>query len=399
MKKLLKARLLSFIKFVRNHALAIAILAPLFIGVIAFLSRIPSGAAEAEHLTAQSARSLSAIFDNPINAPYKFAVYLATLLSSSILAVRSMSILFFFGTSVALYYTLLHWHTRNAAGLTTVVFATNSIVLAVGRLGTPLVAVFGWFIFASMLLWQVHGRSNKVVPGLLLLGVAALMYTPGAPWFFGLFLFFYWGRLKSAFHSVKRTSIITGIVAGFVTIIPLLLGFVRNPDTAIEWLLLPSTINFRDILTSILEVPAGYIYKMPENALLNVSTLPVFDLASGFLFLIGLNAYRKKLQLDRTRLMIAVALVGVIIGALGQTTTAIVLLLPFAFSMIAAGIEFLLDEWNSVFPKNPFARSFGVTVIAAVILFGAYYQLTRFLVVWPQTNETRQTYDQSRIIE
>jgi len=96
--------------------------------------------------------------------------------------------------------------------------------------------------------------------------------------------------------------------------------------------------------------------------------------------------------------MIGIALVGVIVGALGQTIMAIVLLLPFAFSVIAAGIEFLSDEWQNVFPRNAIAKGFGALLIVAAVLFGSYYQLTRFLVVWPQTPETKAIYNESRII-
>ena len=96
--------------------------------------------------------------------------------------------------------------------------------------------------------------------------------------------------------------------------------------------------------------------------------------------------------------MIGSAVVGIVAGALGQLLFAVIMLLPFAYSVIAAGIEYLLDEWYSVFPKNPFARSFGFLVLTSVVLFSMYYQLTRFFVVWPQYENTRKTYNQSLII-
>ena len=138
---------------------------------------------------------------------------------------------------------------------------------------------------------------------------------------------------------------------------------------------------------------------MTQEPLLSVGRLPVFDLASGFLFLIGLNAYRKKIKLDRTRIMLVIALIALLFGALEQALIGIIVLLPFAFSIIAAGIEYLLDEWYRVFPRNPFAKSFGIIAITAVVLFSSYYQMTRFLVVWPHAPETRETYDLKRSIE
>lgn len=399
MKRNFKTRAQDSLYFARDHALFIGLGLPALLLLIYFLSHIPVRAAIVEQDTAHAADGLRVILNNPINAPFKILVFFTTLISSSILAVRAISILFFFSTCTALFYTLRHWHSKHAAGLATVSFATNAVVLSVARLGTPLVTVWGWFMFTSLLLWQIHGRSNKFIPGITLLAVASLLYTPGAPWFFGVFLFFYWSRFKSAFNGVKTSSIFVSVGLGLIVLTPLIYGFIKNPSSAIEWLLLPDTFDPKSLITSLAQVPSAYIYKMPNSPLINVSSLPVFDLACGFLFLIGLNAYRQKIQLDRTRLMLALALVGCIIGAFGQVVVATIILLPFAFSMIAAGIEYLLDEWKSVFPKNPFARSFGVTVIAAVVLFGMYYQMTRFLVVWPQRLETREIYDQSRIIE
>jgi hypothetical protein len=97
--------------------------------------------------------------------------------------------------------------------------------------------------------------------------------------------------------------------------------------------------------------------------------------------------------------MILTAVFGIILGALGQVTIGIVLLLPFVYSVIAAGISYILDEWYSVFPRNPFARSFGLILVIFIVLMSIYYQSTRFFVVWPQTPETRSVYDQSGLIQ
>jgi hypothetical protein len=150
---------------------------------------------------------------------------------------------------------------------------------------------------------------------------------------------------------------------------------------------------------NILRVPSAFIFRTPTDPLLNIARLPVLDVAAGGFFLIGLYAYQKNIKLERTRIMLVTALFGIILGALGELTVAIVLLLPFVYSVVAAGISYVIDEWYSVFPKNPFARSFGLLVVITVVLMSSYYQLTRFLVVWPQTQETRNTYSQSGLIQ
>ncbi len=370
-----------------------------FLGVFLFISKIPPQAAAIEHSTAESARSLESIFQNPLNAPYKILSLVTTYLSSTILMLRLVSFLFYAMACVAVFYAIKHWHSKQVAILTILVFSTNSIVLATARLGATLATVLGWFIFAALLLWQLHSKSNKIVPIIVLVGLAALLYTPGALWFFLILAIVYWNRFKNLFKNVRRNALLIGSIIALIIISPLVISFVRDPQILRFWLLLPETFSLGDIPRSILRVPSAYIYRMPAEPLINVGRLPVFDLSSGILFLIGLNAYRKKIKLDRTRVMIGIAIVGIILGGLGQEFIAIILILPFAFSVVAAGIEFLLDEWKTVFPKNPIAISFGVLLITCVVLFSSYYQLTRFLVVWPQTPETREVYKYPRIIQ
>ncbi len=389
----------SFISiFYRREYIPVIILLCVSILVGSFLTTIPSQSAVAEHMTAAQSQSIRLIFDNPLNAPYKFASYLLLTLSPSVRMVRAVSFIFFVAASVSVFYALKHWHTLRASLLASLAFTTNAVMLGTARLGTPLITAVSFYVFASFLLWQLHTRSNKAVPIVVFVALSALLYTPGVFWFLLILSIVYWKNIKKLFMNVKRQALLVGMLCALIIMFPLLFSFVRDARQLADWLLLPTSVDWNTIPRSILRVPSAFIYRMPVESLINVSRLPVFDLASGFLFLIGLHAYRKNLRLDRVRVMIGSALAGIIIGAFGQVLVAIVMLIPFAFSVIAAGIEYLLDQWNSVFPRNPYAKSFGFIMVTTVILFGSYYQLSRFLVVWPQTPQTREIYDQPRII-
>jgi hypothetical protein len=389
----------GYVSLMRRETLIVIAVACLLFSLFAVLSKIPILSAEVEHVAAQQSSSLSAIYENPVNAPFKIVGYAFTSFSPTIRMMRAVSFILFIAACVAMFYALKHWHTLQASLLTTAAFATNSIVLASGRLGAPFIAVMSFYTFAGMLLWMMHSRSNKAVPILALISLAGLMYTPGVLWFLGVIAVVYWNRFRRLFRGIKRKALIIGAVISAIIMAPLLLSFYHNPALIRDWLLLPQTISLNSTITSILSVPSSFIYRMPVEPLLNVGRLPVFDIASGILFLIGLNAYRRKLKLDRTRVMLGSALVGIVLGALGQPILATIFLIPFAYSIIAAGIEFLLDEWYSVFPRNPLARSFGMLILTTVVLFSMYYQMTRFFVVWPQAPETRAVYNQTRIIQ
>lgn len=398
MKKHGEKILKGILKIWRRETLVFVAILALCLSIFAVLSSIPEKGAVQEQSTANDASSLRVIINNPVNAPYKLATYASTSLSPSVRLVRAVSFIFYIGACVAMFYALRHWHTLQTSVITTAAFATNSVVLAVGRLGTTLITVMSFFIFSSMLLWQLHTKSNKFVPIIVLVALGSLLYTPGAIWFFLVLGIVYFNRFKKLFNNVKRLAIFVGLALSVLLITPLILSFIRDSETLNQWLLIPANLELSEVPRAILRVPSAFIYRMPAEPLINVGRLPIFDIASGILFLIGLNAYRRKLKLDRTKVMIGSAIVAVVVGALGELTISIILLLPFAYSIIAAGIEYLLDEWYSVFPRNPYARSFGLLLITSVVLFSIYYQMTRFFVVWPQTPETRSVYNQSRII-
>ncbi len=382
-----------------RHTLVVVAVALFSIAVLTVFTNIPDSAASEERATIASAQSFSQIINNPVNAPYKIGVYIATSISPSVRAARAISFIFYVAACIAMFYALKHWHTLQTSLLTTAAFATNSIVLGVSRLGTPLITAMSLFIFSGLLLWQLHSKSNKFVPYIVLVALGCLIYTPGVLWFMVIIGAVYWNRFKKLFINVKKQIVMLGAITTLLIVTPLILSFISSPSVLKEWLLLPETFVWSEVAQSILQVPSAFIYRMPGAPLINTARLPVFDVASGLLFLIGLNAYRRKLKLDRTRIMLGSVLMGTIVGALGQTVIAVILIAPFAYSVIAAGIEFMLDEWHGVFPKNPFACSFGVVFISTVVLFSMYYQITRFFVVWPQAADTRATYNQSRIIQ
>lgn len=385
--------------FWRRQTLYAVGLVALLIFLIVQLSLIPKGAANIEVEYAQEMNNFSSIADNPLSLPHKLVTFAIREFSNNIRFIRAVSIIFFGLCCVALYRILKRWHSDKIALFSTVLFATNASVLAVGRLGYVYVLLFGWAILVSLLLWLRHGLSRKIAPFALAIIGTFLIYVPGAPYFFALLIVLFANKLTNTITGLKRSSFYISLGIGLVALAPLVYSFIQTPELVRQWLLLPESVNWGDIPRNIWSVPSAFIYKAPANPLFNVGSLPIFDVVSGGLFLVGLYAYQKHIKLERTKIMLLTALLSIILGALGQTLFAILILLPFVYSVIGAGISYLLDEWYGVFPRNPFARSFGLLLVTLTLLISVYYQLTRFLIVWSNAPETRDTYSNSRIVE
>jgi hypothetical protein len=70
----------------------------------------------------------------------------------------------------------------------------------------------------------------------------------------------------------------------------------------------------------------------------------------------------------------------------------VAVLLPFIYICVTAGIAELLNQWFSYFPRNPWARNFGISLLVIAIGITCFYHLQRFYVAWPNTPETKSSY-------
>jgi hypothetical protein len=95
-------------------------------------------------------------------------------------------------------------------------------------------------------------------------------------------------------------------------------------------------------------------------------------------------------RLDRTKLLLGGLVGGAILSAL--SIDALPILLPFIYLLAGAGMTLLLQQWFTVFPRNPLARNIGVGLIAVLLAFVGYYHMHRYFVAWPHTPETKQAY-------
>ena len=209
-----RRKILQWVKHVRRQETLVSVFfVTLFIGLAALLTLIPPQAAPFEITSAESAQSIKDIIQNPLNAPYKITAFGLTQLSPSVRAVRFVSLVFLGATLVAMYYTLRHWHSIHASALTTLAFGLNATVLAVGRLGTPLISLMSWFVITALLLWLLHTRSNKLIPIVSLVVIGITLYVPGAIWFYFTGSIVMRKRLKKLFKHVKRQAILLGLLA------------------------------------------------------------------------------------------------------------------------------------------------------------------------------------------
>ena len=107
--------------------------------------------------------------------------------------------------------------------------------------------------------------------------------------------------------------------------------------------------------------------------------------------LLGIYAYYNKRKLDRTKLIAGVLVLGTVLIGL-QGSVSMILLAPFVYLLITAGVAYLLDQWLTVYPRNPLARFIGVSLIILTVGLSCLFNLRHYFVAWPNAPATKQVY-------
>jgi hypothetical protein len=336
------------------------------------------------------------IIDNPVNAPVKVGQYIFQKLSlETPLFLRSVSVAVAVLSVWLFYALLLKWHTARVALLGTIMFVTSSWFLHSARLATPNVLLLGLLALISVGHFMRFGENKNQawLLGAVVAGIA--LYIPGLVWFLILGLIWQSRRLNEALRVIS-TPVLCACVGIMVALIaPITIGLIRNPGIWRELLGFAPTFEPPiEILKNIAQVPLSLFWKSPENPVYWLGNLPILDVFAAVMFVLGAYAYWFRFRLDRTRLLMGIFVLGSLwIGISGRHEN-ITLLLPFVYVIIAAGITLMLQQWFTVFPRNPIARGIGAGLLATAILISCTYQVTNYFIAWPNNPTTKSVFQQ-----
>jgi hypothetical protein len=101
--------------------------------------------------------------------------------------------------------------------------------------------------------------------------------------------------------------------------------------------------------------------------------------------------YIENRNLDRLKYLgLAFAVSCLMIAVNGPAYS--MLMLPILFIFAGAGIDELLYRWDTIFPRNPIAKSFGMFWLGMVIVASIFYNTRAYFVAWPLAPPTHRVY-------
>lgn len=347
-----------------------------------------------EIATQGSATSLSAIWHDPLNAPYKLALWVPFKLGHhSVLWTRALSASIAFVSGLLFYFILQSLFSRRIALFGVLLFVVSAGFLHAGRLGTPLIMqLFSVLVLMSLLplYYMVRGRIWPLYISVVI--VAALMYVPGIPWFVIIGILIMAKRIGKEYRRLAAKHRILLVLLATALMAPLVWSIIRMPLTSLTLLGLPSDLpGLQQIGQNASSLVRSLFWSATGPAEIMLIGAPLFTIAEFALLAIGLVVLAKNIRLKSNLFLIGSTLLITLLIVLGGDVT-YVALTPLLYLCMASGLFYLLNEWLRVFPVNPIANTVGTVLVLTLVLSATLFHFRAYFIAWPHSDGVAETF-------
>ncbi len=284
----------------------------------------------------------------------------------SILSIKLPVILLSVITSFAIFFLLRRWFKSNVSILSMFIMLTTGqyIFIAQQFSSNILYVLYSAVIllFASLVFQKA--KYSRIWKVLLAFSVALSLYTPYF-WYINL------GLLTVALihphtryfilSKKSRLSWLPAIVVGLVTVAPLI--YLLLTSQSFVW----QVLGIDDLTWTIMPnlEALAYSFVWPEPKVIDGQIMPIIGTSGLLLTILGFasilrHGYTARFYMIATWIVLAAPLL-----VLGPQLIAVITV-PM-FILLAMGVETLINEWYSLFPRNPYARVTGLLLIIGLV--------------------------------
>ncbi len=380
-----------------RQALALLLIG-LFVTMVLWyqLGTLVPGFSTPELAARANANSFRKILENPLFLPHKLMQYvLISLGRNGAFWMRTVSALWGLAVIVIFFDIIRNWYSRRVALLGGALFLSSAWFLHFARLGTPeiMYATTIGLLWVGVRLKSVNApRIRTILASVLILGCS--FYVPGLAWLIIPMLIWQRKVVASELSSIPRWLAALTILAVTVGVAPLIYSFVLNPVLIRDWLYIPSRINIGQFWSNLWHIPVWIALRGPVMPVYWLGRTPMFDVFSLVMAVLGLFVLNYYRLLDRVRAVIVIILLGFGL-AVFNGWIALAVAMPLIFVVITAGIALFLQQWFTVFPRNPLARIAGITVVSFVVALACTYNLRSYFIAWPRTPATKLVFNKA----
>lgn len=338
--------------------------------------------------------SINWLLEQSLYLPYKIAaVGLDQFGWLNLTSLRGLSLAFGIAGAVGFFLIVRTWYTKRVAVMATFLLVTANWFLHTARLGLPssMYLLLPLLIYLFMKLDEGTQRLSVVV--LAMLTGVGLLYTPATVWLFAVILIWQRRRVSGYIQEIPTAAVLAIGLGGLILLIPLLVALVITDGLWLEWLGVPDNVDWRQVGNTLIRLPWAIAVRQTADFNYRLGHLPWLDVAASALALLGIYRHTIARRLDRVGLIIGGLIFGALVYSLFGPAYSGVLVI-FVYLLVAGGLALLLQQWFTVFPRNPLARGIGLGLVTIMVALIGFYQLKRYYVAWPQAPETKQLYGQ-----
>jgi len=381
------------IEFSRRTLLGV--LSTAFLALVYFwhLGSLTKGFSPAEATNISNSHSLHSLLNSPFNAPHNIFIYgLLKVHHAGIFGIRSVSAVFGLLFIFCFYKIARMWFGPFISWIATLTVATIPLVTLAARSATADIMYLAPIVPVALYFELSHSKQpSKFLYCLLFLSAALALYTLGVIWLAVIGAWLAKDGLKKIASNFSRWLSTLNMLGSLIVLAPLIIAIARSWHLVEPLALIPNFSHPLDLLKSIGWMGLGLIWKTGVHHDLQIGRLAVLNLAEIALAVFGVYAFwsRARSKVAGLSLLVALSVLGA--GLSGQLS-----LLLFSFIAVglfmAAGLRYLLIEWQGVFPYNPLARGLALVLICLVSVANIYFGVRFSLVAWPHTLATKQVY-------
>ncbi len=376
-------------------AMAIVLLCGLFLGFR--IGSLTHGVSLPEKQYIDGVNSGRQILNEPVYLVHKLPVYvLFKMHIKHAGAYRAVSALFATAMVLSGVFVLKRWYSLRVAVIGGWLMLTAATTLHIARLAIPEATFMLLLPMLAMAVWMRSTQRHNWALVVLSFMTGISLYIPG---FFWLIVAFWVWQRKVFWQAIKKMPGGFQVVCGLILIFSILLlalSSIQRPQNLLLAAGFPTHIpSVVQIGKNAVAIPEHFFARGADDAVRNLGRLPLLDVFSTVMFVLGIYSLRFYLSHFRARLLLGSALVLVILIIAGGLPISV--LLPIVYLVVAGGIGFILQQWFTVFPRNPIAHIIATTLVSTTVLLTSFYNINHYFIAWPQTPATRQVFNQSLV--
>lgn len=397
MKNYIRAGINWFGKHWRGVVVSILIAGIAALTLSLQLNSLVPGQNRFETETLNSIATFPKPWQKAVNAPYTIPAYvLGNLMNNPLQAARIVSVIYGLFATALVFTIIRFWFNARAATVGTLLFVTSSWLLHTTHQATPLILlIFGPLLLLAPLAWLLRTKQAKKTAFFVLvaaIGIAA--YIPYMFWIIAAVLGLIVVFERKLLSNFKTWQIVAAGSLYGVLLLPLFISLVQHPGQLHALLGIPAILPSPEIYAKqLLYTITMIVFRSAPLPELHLGSLPMLDIFAAAMLGLGIYHFSTRIHCRRSIILLSSTVLMLILVPLSPAyQISATVLMPLVYILVIAGIVELLNQWYSYFPRNPWARNFGVSLIVIAIGFASFYHLQRYFIAWPNTPETKAVY-------